>query len=478
MQEATVSETTRARTARVVMLTASAALAASLLPVAASSAAVPTAEPVAAPAATPAAAPHVANPAPVYPAYHRTQDRIGYTPGVKTPTMLKRSWSRKLDGQVYAQPLVVGNRVVVATEANSVYAYSLTHGAPLAWHLKLATPDTASSLPCGNISPYVGITGTPVYDQVSGLIFVVTESRGAAHTLFAISAATGRVKWRRAVDIAHRSRNAEQQRGALTVANGRVYVPFGGRYGDCGNFAGYVVSVPTSGVGSSAFFSAVTSSSSEGGMWTSPGLSVAADGTLFGSVGNGAATGSRWDGSDSVVHLSAALRRLAYFVPSGWAAENAGDVDLGSSGPMLLPGNRVLASGKGGDVYLLTAASATAMRRPLAHLTGCAAYGGDAYDPGRKAAFLPCENGLQRIDVGTKSLKRVWSIGATGSPVVAAGLVWFVQDGVLTAVSATRGRVWHSVGLGAATSRFATPVVLSGKVIVGTNSGFTVVRTN
>lgn len=456
------------RAGRISLVMTGAALGLALLPSTASSAS----------ALHSAAVLRVTNPAPVYPAYHRTQDRTGYTAGVKTPTMLKRSWSRALDGQVYAQPLVVGDRVIVATEANSVYAYSLTHGAPLAWHLKLASPDPAGTLPCGNISPYVGITGTPVYDQRSGLIFVVTETRGAAHTLVAIRASTGRVAWRRAVDIAGRSRNAEQQRGALAVANGRVYVPFGGRYGDCGNYAGYVVSVPTSGVGSSSFFSAVTSRSSEGGMWTAPGLSVAADGTLFGSIGNGAATGSRWDGSDSVVHLSSTLRRVAYFVPARWAAENAGDVDLGSSGPMLLPGNRVLISGKGGDVYLLTAASASAMRTPLAHVTGCAAYGGDAYDPVRRAAFLPCDNGLQRIDVGTRSLKRVWHIGATGSPVVAAGLVWFVQDGVLTAVSATRGRVWHSVGLGASTSRFVAPVVLSGKVIVGTNSGFTVVRTN
>jgi len=307
---------------------------------------------------------------------------------------------------------------------------------------------------------------------------VVTESRGATHTLFALHATNGRVAWKRAIDIAGRSRNAEQQRGALAVANGRVYVPFGGRYGDCGNYAGYVVSVPISGSGVSAFFSAVTARSSEGGIWTAPGLSVAANGTLFASVGNGAATGTRWDGSDSVLHLSASLRRLAYFVPAGWAAENANDVDLGSSGPMLLPGNRVLVSGKGGDVYLLTAASATSMRTALTRWRGCAAYGGDAFDPVSGAAFLPCEDGLRRINVGARSLKGVWRIGSTGSPVIAAGLVWFVSGGVLTAVSETRGRTWRSIGLGAATSRFVTPVVLSGRVIVGTNSGFTVVRTN
>ena len=92
------------------------------------------------------------------------------------------------------------------------------------------------------------------------------------------------------------------------MANGRVYIPFGGRYGDCGNFAGYVASVPTSGTGASAFFSAVPSSGAEGGIWTPPGLSVASDGTLYASVGNGSATGRTWDGSDSVGALGALNR--------------------------------------------------------------------------------------------------------------------------------------------------------------------------
>ena len=470
-----MSEYVRSRRTRtalsIAVLAAAAATVASLVPASASTAAAPHVAPA-------VISPLVTNPAPVYPTYHRTQDRIGFTANVPVPTMLKRSWSRVLDGQVYAQPLVVGNIVIVATEANSVYGYSLRHGAPLAWHAKLGNPDPAGSLPCGNISPNVGITGTPVYDQASGLVFVVTETPGAVHTLYALSAATGRVHWKRNVDIAGRSRNAEQQRGALAVANGRVYIPFGGRYGDCGNYSGYVVSVPTSGTGASAFFSAVTSSSSEGGIWTAPGLSVASDGTLYASIGNGAATGRTWDGSDSVVRLSAGLRRLSYFVPAGWAAENAGDVDLGSSGPMLLPGNRALISGKGGDVYLLTTASARAMRTPLAHWKGCAAYGGDAFDPRINAAFLPCENGLRRIDVRSKGLRGIWHIAGTGSPVVASGLVWYASGGVLTAVSETRGKVWGRVSLGASTSRFVTPVVLPGKVFVGTNTGFSVIRTN
>ena len=460
------------RTPIIVMTVAAAFAGACLLPAAVSNASVPTA----ARAVAPAVVVPQAGPAAAYPTYHRTQDRIGYTPRVPTPTRLVRSWSRVLDGQVYAQPLVVGANAIVATEADSLYAYSLTTTA-LTWHVKLATPDAASSLPCGNISPHVGITGTPVYDQASGLIFVVTESRGAVHTLFAVRAVDGHVAWHRTVDIAGRSRNAEQQRGALAVANGRVYVPFGGRYGDCGNYAGFVVSVPISGSGASVYFSAVTGGSSEGGIWTAPGLSVATDGTLFASVGNGAATRAPWDGSDSVVHLSATLHRTAFFVPAHWAAENAGDVDLGSSGPMLLPGNRELISGKGGDVYLLTSASAAAMRTPLAHWAGCAAYGGDAFDPVLSAAYLPCEDGLRRINVGAKSLKAVWHIGSSGSPAVAAGLVWFVSGGVLTAISEANGHTWRSVGLGASTSRFVTPVVLSGRVIVGTNSGFTVLRT-
>ena len=82
--------------------------------------------------------------------------------------------SPALDGQIYGEPLVSAGRVYVATENDTVYALSATHRegglVPAPGH-----PGARESLPCGDIAPTVGITGTPVIDPARGEIFVVAD---------------------------------------------------------------------------------------------------------------------------------------------------------------------------------------------------------------------------------------------------------------------------------------------------------------
>ena len=86
-----------------------------------------------------------------------------------------RAWtSAALDGEIYGEPLVSAGRVYVATENNTVYALSAATGA-VAWSRHLATPVPSGSLPCGDIAPTVGITGTPVIDPARSEIFVVAD---------------------------------------------------------------------------------------------------------------------------------------------------------------------------------------------------------------------------------------------------------------------------------------------------------------
>ena len=80
---------------------------------------------------------------------------------------VKPSWTASVDGAVYAQPLVVGSEVIVATENDSVYALNASTGAVL-WMRHLASP-VPSGLPCGNILPS-GITGTPVADVATAAL--------------------------------------------------------------------------------------------------------------------------------------------------------------------------------------------------------------------------------------------------------------------------------------------------------------------
>jgi outer membrane protein assembly factor BamB len=157
--------------------------------------------------------------------YHRTNDRAGLAPTAPAAHGLRQAWNVRLDGAVYGQPLVLGDLVSVATEGDSVYGLSLA-GGQVRWRRHLGSPVALRDLPCGNIDP-LGITGTPAYDAQSGSVFMVSESTGARHDLVAIDPATGAVRFTRNLDVTTRDRHAEQQRGALAVSGGRVYVPFG-----------------------------------------------------------------------------------------------------------------------------------------------------------------------------------------------------------------------------------------------------------
>lgn len=407
-----------------------------------------------------------------WPTYHRTLDRAGAVPDLPAVHRLDPAWTAPLDGAVYGQPIVVGDLAIAATEADTVYGLDLTTGA-VRWRTHLGTPVPASDLPCGNIDP-LGITGTPAHDAATGSVFVVAETTGGQHTLVAIDATTGRERWRRSLDVTSHDRLAAQQRGALAVANGRVYVPFGGLFGDCGDYVGYVTATP---VGGGATTSYVVPTSRLGGIWAPSGVAVDAGGDVWVAVGNGASTGGAYDGSDSVLRLAPDLsRRLDYFAPTSWGSQNAGDKDLGSTGPVLLDGDRVLVSGKDGVVYLLDAGHLGGIGGQVATLDGCAGFGGIAWDAAARAAFVPCRDGVLRVDVGQADLSRGWKAPASvaGSPVVGGGAVWSVDaaGGRLYALDEATGQVIAAADVGV-TSRFASPVLSGGLVLVPTLAGVT-----
>ncbi|MCO6006125.1 PQQ-binding-like beta-propeller repeat protein [Actinoallomurus purpureus] len=410
-----------------------------------------------------------------WPTYHGANDRSGFAAGFPAPRTLGDAWTARLDGAVYGQPIVVAGTAYVGTENDTVYALDPATGRQV-WKRNLGTPVPRSELPCGNIDP-LGITGTPAYDAATRTVFVAMETTGAHHTLVGLNATDGRVRFTRGLDVAAgRDRTAEQQRGALAVAGGRVYVPFGGLDGDCGNYVGYVAASRTDGAGAVASYAVPTRRM--GGIWAPSGPAVDASGDVYVAVGNGASTGGAYDGSDSVLRLSPDLtRRVSYFAPKSWGQENSEDQDLGSTGPLLLPGGRVLIAGKTGDVYLLDARDLGGIGGQRASLPGCVSFGGMARNG--SSVFLPCENGLQRVDVtGGGELRRVWTAPANvkGSPVVGGGAVWTLDSeaGVLHALSQSDGRSLGSRRVGSVT-RFASPTLAGSLVLVPTTHGVTAV---
>jgi len=400
--------------------------------------------------------------------YHRDNTRTGYLASATDPQSLTHAWSTRLDGSVYAEPLVIGGHVIVATEGDSLYSLDASTGHVL-WHTNIGSPIPLSQLPCGNIDP-LGITGTPVYDPATGLVFAVAEVSGPAHVLVGIDVNTGQVKVRRLVDPTGMDPTPQQQRAALALSMGMVYIAFGGLYGDCGDYHGWVVASRTNGQGSLLAYQVPTTR--EGGIWAASGPVVDATGRLYVSVGNGAASSGDWDHSDSVLRLSPALSLEDGFAPQRWQQDNAADADLGSMGPMLLPGGLVYANGKTGLAYLLHADALGGVGGQALVQLVCTAYGGSALID--TVLFVPCTDGLRQVQVGPGvRLTLGWQAPAqvTGSPVVGGHTVYSLDpSGTLYALDMNSGQVRTTVQVGA-TSRFATPTLSGNHIFVGTLTG-------
>jgi len=425
----------------------------------------------------PAAQPGHLRLGPDWPTYHHDNSRGGYVGAGPDPQAPAVAWQAALDGKVYASPLVVGGRVLAATEGGSLYLLDGETGRVL-WRRHLADPIPAASQPCGNIDP-LGVTGTPVYDPATHQAFAVTTQAGPRHVLFAVDAATGRVRSQRAVDAPGSVPATQLQRGALLLAGHTVYIAYGGNLGDCGAYLGRVVAVPVAG---GALRSFAVPTSREAGIWAASGPAATPAGEVLVTTGNGAAAGGDWDHSDSVLRLSPALALQDGFAPQGWAQENSVDADLGSTGPVLLPGGtQALAAGKGGSAYLVDVGHLGGVGGERASLRDCSSYGGAAAAPvtgGGAVAYLPCSGGLLQVRVQDGRLSRGWQAQGqvTGSPVVVGRTVWSVQqDGALYGLDAATGRQRALVQVGNA-SRFATPAASGNALLIPTLRGVTAVR--
>jgi polyvinyl alcohol dehydrogenase (cytochrome) len=398
--------------------------------------------------------------------YHHDNARTGTTTGLAPLGTLGTAWQAKLDGAVYGQPLVVGDTILAATENDTVYGLNANTGATL-WSAHLGTPVPRSSLPCGDIDP-LGITSTMVYDPATGLVFAVAETTGGTHTLFGIDARTGKVAVHTGVEPPAGDKIAHQQRSALTLLNGRVYVAYGGLFGDCGNYIGSVVSVTTAGADPLHY---AVPTGREGGIWNPAGAAVSGD-TLLYTVGNGESTTGKFDGSDSVIALSPTLNRTDVFAPTSWPQDNASDLDLSSGSPVVL-GKWVFVAGKRGTGYVMTAGHLGGVGGQVAQTQVCRSFGGSAIAGDR--IIVPCPEGPMAVAIaanGTPSVTWHAPVAANGSPTVGGGAVWVVDydAGVLYALDPGNGHVRAQLTIGKA-PHFASPTLSGARAYVGTNSG-------
>jgi len=368
---------------------------------------------------------------------------------------------------VYASPLIVSGHVLVATENNTVYSLDLFSGA-VVWKQHLGDPVDASTLPCGNIQPVTGITGTPAADVVAGRLYVVAFLRGFHHVLFTLSLVDGSVVTQQMVDPAGSVPSVQQERGALAIGSGHVYIPFGGLYGDCGNYHGYVVAVPAVGtVVGSPMLVYRTPVAREAGIWSPAGPTISASGSVYVVTGNGSATSS-FAYSNSVIELSPDLQVRSFFAPSNWRSLDASDADLGSVGATFVSSiGAVVAIGKDGVAYLLSAGQMGGVGGQIASRSVCAgAWGGTAWSGQR--VWIPCSDGLVALDVTESSISVAWKAPnpRLGSPIVAAGALWAIEpdSGRLFALDLTSGAVLYDLSLGQA-RHFSTPAATEGFLV-------------
>jgi hypothetical protein len=309
-------------------------------------------------------------------------------------------FSLKVDGDVYAQPLVVPRLempgqgkhdvVFIATEHDSVYAFDADKKAQPLWHVSFLDAAKVTAIPaqhlrCPFINPEVGITSTPVIDLEQGTLFVLARTMEQAsdppykylQRLHALDITTGKerpgspVEIKATVTAEDREGKrheivfdplVENPRAALLLVNGTVYLTWASSC-DVGDYHGWVIAYDARSLQQKGVF--ITSpNGKEGGIWqgdTGPAADLS--GNVFVVTGNGDFDGSAGnDYGDSILKLTFDRDKLLvrdYFTPHDQARLNSKDLDLGGGGPMLLPDQNgphphlALAGGKDGALFLI-----------------------------------------------------------------------------------------------------------------------------
>jgi hypothetical protein len=318
-----------------------------------------------------------------------------------------------VDGAVYAQPLwvaslsaagAVRNVVYVATQHDSLYAFDADASpCKLLWQVSLidvshgALAAGETSVPSGvtgymvgqgagsDLTPEVGVTGTPVIDPAGKILYVVSKSANAAHTtifqrLHAIDLASGQEKSGSPVAIAATFRGdsgvvatfnpgTQNQRPGLAFMNGTVYVAWGS-HDDTGIWYGWIIAYSYSGgsFAQSAVLNVTPNSTPGhgGGIWMSGGApSVDSAGHLYLITGNGdfdvtSPSAPNHDYGDAFLQLTGRLAVSSWFSPTDQATDNATDDDFGSGGSAIVlnqstgsPQHLVVGGGKDGTLYVL-----------------------------------------------------------------------------------------------------------------------------
>ena len=428
----------------------------------------------------------------------------------------------KFTGNVWASPLYLApasatgkGLFFIATTGNDVIAIDETSGATV-WTKSIGTPAQANGVNCGNIHP-LGILSTPVIDAATRTIYVAGAVGDAStiqkHVIMAYNADDGSAKAGFPIDTTGMTSGSvtftappQNQRSALSLVGGKLYVGYGGHIGDCGPYHGWIIAVDTADPTKKAGWATLGQGEA---IWAAGGF--ASDGTsIFPVTGNhtGNAGGDSRSTSDSeaVVRLTgmAQVTRndMNMYFPTTWKTMDSTDADLGGSNSTLLQvgtTNYIAAVAKDGNMYLLnpsnlggqgghvltfkvSSGGAMAVKTaPTAFKTAKGTHYVFSTDAG---AVCPGGGGgksivsvLLKAGTDKPTAEAEWC-ATLGNPVTAPistttdgtanPLVWYMDGGKLTAVDGETGmKVYTSTESCTGVRQWTSPIATKGRVVVG-----------
>jgi len=425
------------------------------------------------------------------------------------------SFNGAISGNVYAQPLYIeggpsGRAMVIAvTESNNVYALDAADGTVI-WTDNVGAPMPLSKLPCGDINP-LGISGTPVVDLPSRALFfdaMTTPDGGttAKHLIFSVNVDTGATNTGWPVDVNATAifgstpftSSTQNERGALALLGGIIYVPYGGLDGDCGTYHGWIVGAP---ITNPASVTAWATGANRGGAWSVGG--IASDGVNpFLATGNTVGT-TVWTGGEAILRFQPGPVFSGftndYWSPTNWHDLDNADADLGGTGPLIVdvpganPSNLVVALGKDKNAYLLDRNNLSGITAPLAQATVASSaiiQAAATYRTALGTYVVFCGNGSQLVafritPTSPPTIASAWTVSENGrgSPFVTSTdgtnnmIVWGIgseSSQRLYSFNGDTGAIVFNGGganeLMAGTVRFNTAIAARGRIYVANNN--------
>jgi len=432
-------------------------------------------------------------------------------------------------GNMWASPLYAANGpsgkgvFIAVTTGNDVIAMDETDG-HVVWMKNIGSSPTANqsgSPTCGNIHP-LGILSTPVIDATNRKVYVagaIGTTSIMRHEVHALSlddgsdATTGgwpvNVSALSAGSLTFMAANSYQnQRGALSLVNGILYVTYGGHVGDCGAYHGWVVAVDTT---ASPVTTGAWATGGQGeAIWAAGGTASDGNGVAV-LTGNNTARVTTHADSEELIRLTGLAKAdksdTNVFYPTSWQSMDSGDYDLGSTNPIYVevpgatPSSYFVAiskdghfnlvdnkkfGGMGGQVVDFSVASAgmSIHNVPATYTTAMGTYVTFGIDSGAK-----CPTGMPSgkvimsvlIPAGSPPAPQVAWCAALGTPVTSPiattsdgkkdAIVWYINSGKLTGVDGDTGAVvYTSTDTCANVRQWTSPIAVNGRIVTGADA--------